>query len=94
MERSRVRREKSRKKRERSAKRVRGKRLIDTLRMDKTKFSITRLGDDSVERKYWHSKTPYERLIAVEVMRQIAYGYDPSTARLERVYSITQRKKS
>ncbi len=81
-------------KRMKSRKEKTGTRLVDTLKIDKTKFSITRLGDDSVERKYWHSKTPYERLIAVEVMRQIAYGYDPSTARLERVYKITQRKKS
>ena len=67
-------------------------RLVDTLKMDKSKISVVRLGDDSAERKYWHSKTPYERLIAVEIMRQIAYGYDPSTARLERVYKVTQLK--
>jgi hypothetical protein len=67
-------------------------RLVDTVKMDKSKISVVRLGDDSVERKYWHSKTPYERLIAVEIMRQIAYGYNPSTTRLARVYKVTQLK--
>ncbi len=67
-------------------------RLVDKLRMDKSKISVGRLGDELVERKYWHSKTPYERLIAVEIMRQIAYGYDPSTTRLERVFKVTKLK--
>ena len=68
-------------------------RLVDTLKIDKTKISVVPLGDNSAERKYWHSKTPYERLIAVEVMRQIAYGYDPSTTRLERVIKIISREE-
>ena len=43
--------------------------------------------------KYWHSRTPQERLWAVEVMRQKAYGYDPDTARIQRVLEIVQFKK-
>jgi hypothetical protein len=38
------------------------------------------------DREYWHSRTPEERLWAVELMRQRAYGYeDHSVPRLERV---------
>ena len=49
------------------------------------------LFEESDEKSYWFSKTPYERLAAVEFMRQIIYGYDPSTTRLQRVFEITQR---
>lgn len=66
--------------------------LIDSRRMDKTAFSITTLSDQAAEEKRsWLSKTPYERLEAIEVMRQIIYGYDPSTTRLERVLAIAER---
>jgi hypothetical protein len=66
--------------------------LIDTVRMDKTAFSVGRLGDEGDEKAYWQSKTPEERLAAVELMRQIAYGYDPSTTRLQRILSVTRRE--
>jgi hypothetical protein len=66
--------------------------LVDTTRMDKTAFSAGTLDDEGNEKAYWLSKTPEERLAAVELMRQIAYGYDPSTTRLQRVLSVTQRE--
>jgi len=34
-----------------------------------------------------------ERLAALELMRQKAYGYDPATMRLQRVLEITQFRK-
>jgi acyl-CoA reductase-like NAD-dependent aldehyde dehydrogenase len=42
--------------------------------------------------KYWHSRTPQERLRALELMRQEAYGYDPATARLQRVIEFVKLK--
>ncbi|MDE0299684.1 MAG: hypothetical protein OXN17_13710 [Candidatus Poribacteria bacterium] len=42
------------------------------------------------DKEYWHAKTPQERLQAVELMRQINYGYDPVTARLRRVLEVVQ----
>jgi hypothetical protein len=54
-------------------------------------FKVTSLFDPSDEKEYWLSKTPEERLEAVELMRQIIYGYDPSATRLQRVFEITQR---
>lgn len=38
--------------------------------------------------RYWHSRTPQERLRALEVMRQKEYGYDPATTRIQRVLRI------
>jgi hypothetical protein len=45
------------------------------------------------DRRYWHSRTPQERLWALELMRQKAYGYDPETVRLERVLEIVNLKR-
>lgn len=64
---------------------------LDTVRMDKTAFSVARLTDPDDAKAYWAAKSPEERLAAAELMRQIAYGYDPATTRLQRVLSIAQR---
>ena len=37
---------------------------------------------------YWHSRTPQERVLALELMRRRAYGYDRATARIEKVIEI------
>ena len=66
--------------------------LVDTARMDKTAFSAASLTDPSDEKQYWQTRTPEERLAALELMRQICYGYDPAATRLQRVLSITQRE--
>ena len=61
-------------------------------RVQRTAFSVGSVLDKSDEKSYWLSKTPAERLQAVELIRQIIYGYDPSTTRLQRVLEVTQRK--
>jgi hypothetical protein len=61
------------------------------LKFDPSTMIVTPLVDDPEDRRYWLSKTPLDRLEAVEVMRQIIYGYTPSTARLCKVLKITQR---
>lgn len=68
--------------------------LLDSLKMDKTAFSVASLFDESDEKEYWLAKTPYERLEAVEVMQQIIYGYDPSSTRLQRFLTVTQLTSS
>jgi hypothetical protein len=64
---------------------------IRELRVDRTVYAIASLQDKSDEIAYWAAKTPEERLETLEIMRQIIYGYDPSTERLQRVFDITQR---
>ena len=63
---------------------------IDTFKMDKSVFSVVSLSEESAEKEYWYAKTPQERLAAVELMRQINYGYDPTTTRLQRVLEVAQ----
>jgi hypothetical protein len=61
-------------------------------RLDKTVCSIVTLEEaDDDEVKFWLSKTPYERLNALETLRQIFYGYDPNTTRLQRLFEIAER---
>jgi hypothetical protein len=68
---------------------------IKTVRMDKSAFTVFSSFEeaDAADRAYWHSKTPLERLEALELMRQSAYGYeDPTTRRLERVLEVARLK--
>jgi hypothetical protein len=64
---------------------------LDSVKVDRTAFSVASLLEASDEKRYWLSKTPYERLAAIELMRQIVYGYDPSSDRLLRVFAVAQR---
>ena len=59
----------------------------------KNVFSVTAVhaNDDST---YWQQKTYVERIEAVEQLRQVIFGYDPSTERLQRILTVTQRKKN
>jgi len=62
----------------------------DFPKVNRSYFKISRLADKSDEPAFWQSKTPLERLDAIEIMRQIIYGYNPSTTRLQRVLEIAQ----
>jgi len=74
-------------------KKIKKKRNNELLKLDKTAFSVSTLKqNDKDEKAYWLSKTPCERLNALETMRQIIYGYDPATTRIEKVLEITQRE--
>ena len=55
-------------------------------KVDRHAFSVVSLDEqEEDEKRYWRSKTPHERLEAVELTRQLLYGYDPATTRLQRV---------
>jgi hypothetical protein len=45
------------------------------------------------DRLFWHAKTPAERLAAAEHLRQVAYGYDAATARIQAVVVHTFLKE-
>ena len=64
--------------------------FLSHIKMDKTAFSVTTLSEKSNDKEYWLSKTPQERMQALEMMRQINYDYDPATARMEKVLEIVQ----
>jgi hypothetical protein len=67
-------------------------RAIDSIRLDRTAFAVVGLHEaDALDREYWRAQSPLARLQAMEFMRQVAYGYDPDTARLERVLEVVRR---
>lgn len=64
----------------------------DRFRIDRRAFSIVSLHEqDEEEKRYWRAKTPHERLEALELTRQMLYGYDPATTRLQRVLEVVDR---
>ena len=67
-------------------------RTIDTFRMDKEEFSVLSSFEeaDEADKAYWRSKSPQERMAALELMRQINYDYDPVTDRLQRVLEVAE----
>jgi hypothetical protein len=62
----------------------------EKFRLDRTAVSVVGLTERQNDRAYWLSRTPAERFEALELLRQIAYGYDPATERLQRIFEIAQ----
>lgn len=58
-------------------------------RLDRTQLSVGSHEETEREtREYWRRQSPEERWRAAEYLRQIHYGYDPATARLQRVLEV------
>ncbi|MGI8668929.1 MAG: hypothetical protein ACR2J3_03675 [Aridibacter sp.] len=60
------------------------------LTVDRTAIKVTSI-DESDETEFWLSRPPLERLAALELLRQIAYGYEPDSIRLQRVFEVVER---
>ena len=60
--------------------------------MNKKAFKITSMHNNDTP-DYWKTKTYVERLEALEQLRQIIFGYDPATTRLQRTLTITKLKE-
>ena len=64
----------------------------DTFQFDKNSFSVISLQDNRDDVEFWLSKTPNERILVIEFLRQLMYGYDPATERLQRVFETAEFK--
>lgn len=62
--------------------------------MKKTFFSAASLHDESDETTYWHSRPFQERMATLEFLRQVMFGYDPTTTRLQRVIEFAELETS
>ena len=69
-----------------------GEFLQDAMQIDRHAFSAGFLSDEPDEKRYWLSKSPEERLVALELTRQVIYGYAGTAPRLQRVFEVTERK--
>jgi hypothetical protein len=47
--------------------------------------------DQNDEDQYWWSRTPLERLKAIEINRQAVYGYQDNPPRLQRLLEVAGR---
>ena len=66
-------------------------RLINEVDVDRRAFAVVELAQaDEIDREYWRSRTPEERLEALELSRQIAYGYDPTARGLSRFFEVAE----
>ena len=63
-----------------------------TFKFDKNSFSVITLKDDATDVDYWRLKTPEDRLLAVEFLRQLIFNYDPATERLQRFFESVEFK--
>ena len=60
-------------------------------KLDRTALSVVSSFEeaDRQDREYWRSRTPYERLQHMELLRRINYG-SVATTRLQRVLEIAE----
>jgi hypothetical protein len=64
----------------------------DPFKLDRTAFSVTTHDQaEEDDKRYWFSKSPAERLEAMELMRQINYDYDPVSDRIPRLLEVVER---
>jgi hypothetical protein len=59
-------------------------------RLNKKIINVTSLNDIEEEKKYWFSKTPLERVEAIEINRRMIYGQDRIASRLQRFFEIAE----
>jgi hypothetical protein len=58
--------------------------------LDKKIINVTSLSDIEEEKKYWLSKSPIERIEAIEINRRMIYGQDRVTSRLQRFFESAE----
>jgi hypothetical protein len=62
------------------------------LKSDRSIVTISTLDQNPLEEtRFWLSKTPVERLIALELLRMRLAGYDNTVPRLQRFFTVTER---
>jgi hypothetical protein len=58
--------------------------------LNKEIMKVTSLNDIEEEKKYWMSKSPLERIEAIEINRRMIYGRDRVTSRLQRFFETAE----
>ena len=67
--------------------------MKDELKVDRKTLSVASL-HDSNDDAYWQTRTPEERLRAIQINRQAAYGKPNATGRLQRVLEVVKRPRA
>lgn len=62
------------------------------LKLDRSVLTVSTLDQDPREEtRFWLSKPPLDRLIALELLRMRVANYDHLTTRLQRFLTVTER---
>ncbi len=64
--------------------------IMSDMKVDRHALSIVTLRDASDD-EYWFSRTPMERLRAIQINRQAAYGEPNASGRLQRILEVVER---
>jgi len=64
--------------------------IEETIRKDVFEIVDLKDADDSV---YWHSRSPAERVEAIEFMRKVMFGNDRVSKRFQRVLTVVELKR-
>jgi len=59
-------------------------------RLNKKMVKVTSLNDIEEEKRYWMSKSPLERIEAIEINRRMIYGQGRVTSRLQRFFETAE----
>ncbi|UPT68470.1 MAG: hypothetical protein M0D57_07510 [Sphingobacteriales bacterium JAD_PAG50586_3] len=62
-------------------------------RINKTAVKAYKLGEEPSDKEYWLTRTPEERIAAVEFLRTQYYGEAAMKAGLQRVFRIRKLKR-
>ncbi|MCK4905055.1 hypothetical protein KAS42_02260 [bacterium] len=58
--------------------------------INKKIITVTSLDNIEEEKQFWLSKTPLERIEAIEINRRMVYGKTRTTSRLQRILEVAK----
>ncbi len=64
--------------------------MVQLPSLNKKIVNVTSLDDIEEEKRYWFSKSPLERIEAIEINRRMVYGQDRVTSRLQRIFESAE----
>ena len=64
--------------------------MVQLPSLNKQIVNVTSLDDIEEEKRYWLSKSPLERIEAIEINRRMIYGQDRATSRLQRFFETSE----
>ncbi len=72
---------------------AKGVSFMEKYKLNKKAIKVSFL-DENDEKHYWHSKTPIQRLKAVEINRRIIYGYANTSKRFQGFFEVVKLRKN
>ncbi|HOS99665.1 MAG TPA: hypothetical protein PLY66_01560 [Acidobacteriota bacterium] len=65
--------------------------VLDSACLDRRIFDVVDLNRSGHDVPFWLTRTGAERLLALELLRRVCYGYDETAEGLQRVLVIAER---